>query len=122
MSSQVISIGVAHAPQSTPVGELAARLADELAEAVAIAEDCQDALSHALGHDVRRDLAERLQRLDELTQRLADLAGVLARVSAGHGLGDAPRDVFDGLKLSDLRVRLSGGLTSAAASGDAELW
>jgi uncharacterized small protein (DUF1192 family) len=122
MNSQVISIGVGHPPHTAPVAELAAKLADELADAVAIAEDCQDALGEALGHDVRRDLAERLQRLDELTQRIADMASVLARLSAGRELGDAPRDVFDGLKLSDLRARLSGGLTSAAASGDAELW
>ncbi|MDR3511496.1 MAG: hypothetical protein P4L73_07680 [Caulobacteraceae bacterium] len=122
MNSQVISIEVGHQREAVAVGDLAARLADELAEAVAIAEDCQDALGEALGHDVRRDLAERLQRLDELTQRLADVAGLLARLSAGDDLGEASAQVFDGLKLSDLRARLSGGRISSAPSGEAEFW
>lgn len=122
MGSRVISIEVEDAPEAVPVGDLSARLADELAEVAAIAEDCQDALGEALGHDVRRDLAERLQRLDELTQRLADVAGLMARLSLGSDLGAAPAEVFDGLKLSDLRARLSGGRIAAVASGDAELW
>lgn len=122
MGGQVISIEADAAPGAVPVGELAARLADELAQAVAIAEDCQEALGEALGRDVRRDLAERLQRLDELTQRLADVAGLLARLSVGAELGEAPADVFDGLKLSDLRTRLSGERLAEAVSGEAELW
>lgn len=122
MQSQAALIESECPPQSESVADLSARLAAELAHAVEIAGDCQEALGEALGHDVRRDLAERLQRMDELTQRLADLADVMERLSAGADLGCAPQDVFDGLKLSDMRTRLSGARHTAAASGDAEFW
>lgn len=122
MQSQAALIDTDCPPETEGVAELSARLAEELSHAVAIAGDCQEALGEALGHDVRRDLAERLQRMDELTQRLADLANVLERLSAGADLGCAPLDVFDGLKLSDMRSRLSGARHAAAVSGDAELW
>lgn len=122
MKSQVVSIDAGCAPHTESVAELSSRLAEELVNAVAIAGDCQEALGEALGHDVRRDLAERLQRMDELTQRLADLADVLARLSAGSDLGCAPRDVFDGLKLSEMKTRLRGARFTAAAAGDLELW
>ena len=106
--------------------EVIGRLADELNAATVMAEDCQEALGEALGEvfgrEIRRDLAERLQRLDELTQRLADLAELVERLASGSALGVAPAGVFEGLKLSDLKMRLSGGRVAAVSAGELELW
>jgi hypothetical protein len=112
----------ASAKSSAPMADLASRLSKELADAAALAEDCQEAVGLAIGHEVRRDLTQRLQRLDELTQRLDDLADLMGRIAKADGLGAAPADVLDGLKLSALKERLGGGRLVVAASGEAELW
>ena len=104
------------------VADLAVRLGDEVADAACLAADCQDAVSEALDGPVADHLAQRLQRLDELTQRLEDLADMIRRLAAGADLGDAPADVLDGLKLSDLKTRLAGGQLEAVASGEPDLW
>jgi hypothetical protein len=109
-----------------PTAEVVGRLADELTAAAVMAEDCQEALGEALaellGEHIRIDLAQRLQRLDELTQRLADLAGVVERLAEGCAFGEAPANLFEDLKLSDLRSRLSGGRSARVATGDLDLW
>jgi hypothetical protein len=112
--------------ESPPTGVIVGRLADELTAATVMAEDCQEALGEALaeglGDGLRRDLAERLQRLDELTQRLSDLAGLVERLAEGCEFGEAPTDLFDDLKLSDLRSRLSGARSAPVVTGDLDLW
>jgi hypothetical protein len=122
MNGQVLQMAIAQAPETVSVGELAARLSDELAAAAALADDCQEAVGEALGDEVRHDLAARLQRLDELTQCLADMAGLLERLSVAGALGVVSVEVFDGLLLSDLKARLGGGRGAAAADGEPELW
>ena len=126
MNGQVLTLGVTHLPETVSTGDIVSRLADELAAAAVMAEDCQEALGEALGEvfgeEMRLDLAERLQRLDELTQRLADLAALVERLAEGATFGDAPASVLDGLKLSDLKARLSGGRSSTATAGELDLW
>ena len=122
MSVQAIASGHAHATTVISVADLAARLASEMTDAAGLAEDCQDAVGEALGGPVADALAARLQRLDELTQRLGDMAGLFGRLAAGEALGAAPADVLDGLRLSDLKTRLAGGRREAVAAGELDLW
>lgn len=122
MSVRVIATMPTAPEPAILVADLAARLAVEMAEAACLAGDCQEAVSEALDGPVADHLAQRLQRLDELTQRLEDLADMVGRLAVGEGLGAAPADVLDGLKLSDLKVRLAGGLRIVVDSGEPDFW
>ncbi len=126
MNGQVIPIDPHRVTEDVSTGELVGRLADELTAAAVIAEDCQEALGEALdevfGDGMRRDLAERLQRLDELTQRIADLAGLVERLAEGGEFGATPEGLLDGLKLSDLKARLSGAHSETVETGEPDLW
>jgi len=125
MSVQVIPLSP-EPPITIASSEVVSRLADELAAAAVIAEDCQEALGEALagvfGENLHRDLAQRLQRLDELTQRIADLAGIVERLAESGLAGATPLDLFDALKLSDLRARLTGARSETVTAGEPELW
>ena len=127
MNAQRAVSSSSDSPDAIPGEALLSRLADELAAAAVMGSDCQEALGEALsevfGQDMRRDLAERLQRLDELTQRLGDLAGLVERLAcSGVVRGAAPAEILDGLRLSDLKARLSGAAAAAVAGGEPEIW
>lgn len=108
-------------PDGLAVSDLAARLADELAAAGALALDCQAALDEVLPAVVEPSIAERLQGLDALAQRLADLAIVVRRLGAGR-CAWAPPDALAGLALADLRERLLGRPRVAPQAGEVEVW
>lgn len=102
---------------------LAGRVAHELAAAAAIARDCQEVVGELSSHGLASELVVRLQALDSLTQRLAQLGGLFERLSALPDVAHAPHHVFEDIRLDGLRSRLWGRSDHGAIPhGEAELW
>jgi hypothetical protein len=102
--------------------DLARRLAGELEAAAAIADDCQDAFSDVLECGMNESLGARMQALDLLSQRLADVSALLHRLGDLRGVGAVPLRMFDGMRLSDVSRRLTGGDPYEIAEREAEFW
>ena len=104
------------------LNDLARRVAHELENATALAERCQDAVAEITDRDGPGDCIIRLQALDGLTQHLQELARLFVRLSEADDLGRSPKNLFDDVKLSDLKRRLSGAGPIAEADDEPELW
>ena len=102
--------------------DLARRLAGELEAASAIADDCQDAFSEVLERGMNEGLGARMQALDLLSQRLADVSALLHRLGELGGGGAVPLNMFDAMRLSDVSRRLTGGEPYEIAEREAEFW
>jgi hypothetical protein len=111
---------LADRPQAPPLSEVLARLASELHTATDLADHCQAAVGEIMAQNVQHDAALRLQALDMLTQHLSDLGRVLE--SLAQAAPHAPDEIFDGVRLADLKRRLRGEAALASDESDDEFW
>ena len=112
MSSQLAPATIYDEPQAEdsalPVGELSRRLAAELAAAAEICRACEILAGDLAEHGAPLENLSKLQALDELTQRLSSLSGVLAKMgeAAEDDWSLALEPLLGGVGLADLVVRL----------------
>jgi hypothetical protein len=109
----------------TSLAVLSRRIASELNAAALVCRSIEDlAASLAAEGGTPLERLSPLQSLDELTQRLSNLATVLDTVAdrspAEWSLELAP--LLEGVRLGDLAQRLSGAPASGAVSGEADIF
>lgn len=97
------------------------RFAAEVGALAGDLEAFQDVLCNALRSPDRLDAPERIQALDELSQRARALANVAAALAEANVLNTrAPEQLAMTVTLSDLARRLAGD-TSEASKNEGEL-
>ncbi|WP_415920512.1 hypothetical protein [Tateyamaria sp. SN6-1] len=97
--------------------ELLARLADHLDTVVSDILDVEAALDNCVG--VRPDEIVDLQKIDHVSQRLADVSILLRLLSSNTPFKP---DVVQSLKLAETRALVSGEFSGTRASGGVDLF
>jgi hypothetical protein len=103
--------------------QLLRRLADELAACADVADDCQGAIAGVIPASASATTSQHIQNLDLLSQSLRELGELIQRCAASRPCDEAlPRNLFDGVRLSALRGRLTGRPPPGEAAPEPEVW